>query len=113
MTEPLQSLGEQLTALARQAWQAMNGEVDDIIQSGERDAARIEHLLDHMLGFCYDPDMLAAYKRLCRHYFAINPLATADYVHAYREMWDMAGQEPVEGGRVGYGDSAEAGGAGV
>ena len=73
MTEPFQSLGQQLSALARQAKQAANGEVDAILLSGECDASRIENLLDHMLGFCYDPDMLLNYKRLCYHYFTINP----------------------------------------
>jgi hypothetical protein len=27
-------------------------------------------------------------KKLCRHYFKINPEATASYVYAYRDMWD-------------------------
>lgn len=48
MTEPFPSLGQQLSALARLAKQAVNGEVDAILLSGECDAARI----DHMLGFC-------------------------------------------------------------
>lgn len=44
--------------------------------------------------------MLLNYKRLCRHYFTINPQATVDYVHAYREMWDMADEmQRVEGSR--------------
>lgn len=109
MTDNLDQLAGQMVALFRQAMPLANAEVDAIIQSGERDAARIEHLLDHMLGFCHDPDMLLAYKRLCRHYFAINPQATAGYVHAYREMWGMAGQEQqVERGEAGRCNSAEA-----
>jgi hypothetical protein len=31
---------------------------------------------------------LLLYKKLCRHYYAIDPAASAAYVHAYREMWD-------------------------
>ncbi len=46
-----------------------------------------------MLGFCFDEDMLLLFKKLCRHYFRIDPAATADYVHTYREMWD---EEPNE-----------------
>jgi hypothetical protein len=30
----------------------------------------------------------AEIKALCRHYYALNPAATASYVHAYRDMWD-------------------------
>lgn len=32
------------------------------------------------------------YKKLCRHYWDIDPAATAYYVNAYREYWD--GDEP-------------------
>jgi len=89
MTEPLQSLGLQLTALFRQAISTANAEADAIIQRGERDSAPIDHQLDHMQGFCCDPDMLRVFKRLCRYYFTIEPAATAGHIQAYREMWDM------------------------
>ena len=88
ITEPFQSVSLQLTALFRQAIQLANAEVDAIIQNGERSAARIDHQLDHMLGFCCDPDMLLAFKRLCRYYFTIDPVATAGHINAYREIWD-------------------------
>jgi hypothetical protein len=74
--------------LARLAEQQYSAEADAIIRGESRDANRIERLLDGMLGFCFDGDMLRLYKRLCRYYFGINPQATAFYVHAYREMWD-------------------------
>jgi hypothetical protein len=69
--------------------QLANREVDDIIRIGERDTNRIEHQLDHLLGFCCAPDMLLVFKRLCRYYDGIDPVATAEYINAYREMWDM------------------------
>lgn len=116
----LRQLAERMQGLFRDAIAQANTEVDDIVQHNDRDTRRIEHLLDHMLGFCCDPDMLLAYKRLCRHYFAIDPVATAGYIHAYREMWDMpdeteAPQEEQrsQGCRAGCADSAEARGAGV
>ena len=88
MTDTLHSLAAQMKALFSQANTLANAEVDDILQSRDRDTRRIEHQLDHMLGFCCDPDMLLVFKRLCRYYYGIHPQATADYVHAYREMWD-------------------------
>jgi hypothetical protein len=97
MTDAFYGMGQQLTALFHQAIHAANVEVDDLIQSGERDTHRIEHQLDHMLGFCCDPDMLLAFKRLCRYYFDIDPVATAEYINAYRGMWDMP-DEVVTGG---------------
>jgi hypothetical protein len=79
---------ERMQGLARQAHAEYSREVDAVILSRSRDARRIEHLLDVILDFCFDPEMLQLYKKLCRHYFSINPVATAEYVHAYREMWD-------------------------
>ena len=89
MTDNLDQLAGHMVALFRKAVPQANLEVDAIIQSGERDAQRIEHQLDHMLGFCCDPDMLLVFKRLCRYYYGMDPMAAAGYVQAYREMWDM------------------------
>lgn len=62
--------------------------VDDILRTGSRDARHIEHTLDGLLDFCgFDP-VLAMYQQLCRHYWDIDPEATAFYVNAYRENWD-------------------------
>lgn len=102
MSDALKNLGSQLAALASQARHAMQADVDDIIQRDDRDLDRIEHLLDWTLGFCYDPAVLAQFNRLCRHYWVLDPVATARHVHAYRDMWDGDAA-----------DSAEAGGAGV
>lgn len=90
MSDNLHQLAGQMVTLFRQAAAHANAEVDDIIQTRDRDTQRIEHQLDHMLSFCCDPDMLLAFKRLCRYYYAIDPVATVGYVHAYREMWDSA-----------------------
>jgi hypothetical protein len=88
-----------MVALFRRAVPLAEAKVDAIIQSGEQDTQRIEHQLDHMIGFCCDPDMLVVFKRLCRHYYGMDPVAAAGYVQAYREMWDMA-DEVVARGRV-------------
>ena len=98
--ESFRLIGQQLTALFRQAIHAANVDVNDIIQRGERDRAYIDHQLDHMLGFCCDPDMLAVFKRLCRYYFTIDPVATAEHINAYREMWDTPDDEEDLGGGV-------------
>ena len=97
MTDNLDQLAGQMVALFRQAVPLATAEVDAIIQSGEQDTHRIEHQLDHMLGFCCDPDMLVAFKRLCRYYFDIDPVATAEHVNAYRVMWDMPDETENEG----------------
>ncbi len=89
MTDELRELGRQMTTRFRQAVPLADAAVDAIIQCGECGIDCIEHQLDHMLGFCCDPDMLVASKRLCRYCYEIDPVATAGYVQAYREMWDM------------------------
>ncbi len=41
-----------------------------------------------LLDFCGHEPVLRMFKDLCRHYWDIDPAATADYVNAYREYWD-------------------------
>jgi hypothetical protein len=77
-----------LRDLEQRAAQQYQPLVDDILRTGNRDAQTIERTLDGMLDFCGHEPVLAMYKELCRHYWAIDPAATADYIHAYRERWD-------------------------
>lgn len=91
LDELVKSIGELAKTrnqIARRAEQQYTLEVEDILKAQCRDPQRIEHLLDGMLDFCFDPSMLNLYKKLCRYYFKIDPEATASYVYAYREMWD-------------------------
>ena len=74
--------------LQRQAAQQYKPVVDDILRSGCRDAKQIEHTLDCLLDFCGHEPAFQLYKRLCRHYWDIDPAAAADYIKAYREHWD-------------------------
>ena len=97
----IRQVARQLSELFSQAIHAANVEVDALIQRRERDTQRIDHQLDHMLDFCCDPDMLVVFKRLCRYYYGIDPVATAEHINAYREMWDMPDeQDDVVGGGV-------------
>ena len=66
-----------------------------IIQSS-RDVQRIEHTLDQLLDVACLPDGLALFKTLCRHYWTLEPHATASYVQTYREMWDDEGANDTE-----------------
>ena len=89
--ELVQAIGELAVArqqLARQAEQQYSVEVESILRDQCREPQRIECLLDGMLDFCFDGEMLRLYKKLCRYYFKIGPIAIASYVYAYREMWD-------------------------
>jgi hypothetical protein len=72
--------------LARQAVAAYAPIVDSITGDQSRDVRQIEHTLDGLLDFCFDPEALVLFKTLCRHYYLIDPAATADDVDAYRTM---------------------------
>lgn len=86
-------LGKTLQSLTRRAELEYSAEVDTLIQTKCRDSARIERLLDGILDFCFDAGMLLLYKKLCRYYFNIDPVATVSYITFYREMWDSDHRE--------------------
>ena len=81
-------LAAELAPLYRQAAREYGAEVESIVGSGCRDVKRIECALDGVMDFAADPTCLEVFRRLCRYYWDIDPAATAQYVHAYREMWD-------------------------
>ena len=86
-----------MQALHRQAVETMAPTVQDILRSGNRDAPWIEHTLDQLLSHACIPEGLALFKALCRHYWPLDPQATASYVNAYREMWDGGDHHGTEG----------------
>ena len=77
--------GQQLQLRAEQQYKPV---VDALVRTGSQDAQQIEHTLDGLLDFCGHAPVLVLYRRLCRHYWGIDPAATAFYVKAYRELWD-------------------------
>lgn len=86
--QTIRTLAGSMRDLQRQAAQAYLPVVDDILRTRSRDTEHIEHTLDGLLDFCGHEPILQLYKKLCRHYWDIDPTATADYVNAYREYWD-------------------------
>ena len=62
-------------------------EVKSIVDGNSKDIRRIEHALDTLLDVAFDDDILMLFKKLCRHYYYIDPQATANYIYGYRDMW--------------------------
>ena len=87
------ALAEAVCDLQQQAAQQYKPVVDDILRTRSREIRHIEHTLDRLLDFCGHEPVLRMYKKLCRHYWDIDPAATAYYINAYREYWDSDGQE--------------------
>ena len=87
MFEGITSFARRVQDLQRQAAQQYEPIVNQLLRSGSQDAGQIERTLDGLLDFCGHEPVLQLFKRLCRHYWDINPVATADYVNAYRAQW--------------------------
>lgn len=81
------ALARSVRDLQERAAQQYQPVVEEILRTGSRDAAHIERTLDGLLDFGGHESVLAMYRQLCWHYWAIAPTATADYVRAYRERW--------------------------
>lgn len=84
----IHDLASRMKDLERQAEQQYLPIVNDLLHTRSRDIAAIEHTLDGLLDFCGCESVLQLYKRLCRYYWEIEPVATAGYINAYRETWD-------------------------
>lgn len=95
-TQSLDGLVEALSNLNQQALTEYAPVVDSILRSLSRDTQHIEHTLDGLLGFCGYTPALDLYKKLCRHYWEIDPIATAQYVDAYRDAWDSDEAGPTD-----------------
>jgi hypothetical protein len=87
-------IAKSIQSLNQQAVSEYTPIVESILNSGSREISDIEHTLDGLLSFCGDDSVTVLYKKLCRHYWEIDPAATASYINAYREMWDS--EEKVE-----------------
>lgn len=88
LVNSISKLAEVHQNLGKQAFVVYKIEVENLIRSKATNKNRIEHLLDGMLSFCFEEDMLQLYKQLCKYFYAINPAATIYHVYAYRDMWD-------------------------
>jgi len=94
MLESFRGLAVQLQAINQQAVREYAPVVDALVRDNSCDVRTIEQTLDGLLSFCAYEPALQLYKKLCRHYYTINPAATAEYVHAYKEMWDEEEKAP-------------------
>ena len=91
-------LTAEVQALREQGIAELTPAVQELVRSASRDVQRIEHTLDPLLDLACLPEGLALFKTLCRHYWALDPQATADYVNMYREMWDDEAQDESDEG---------------
>ncbi|MDR2615681.1 MAG: hypothetical protein LBC28_03780 [Oscillospiraceae bacterium] len=65
--------------------------VNQILSGQIMSPREIEHILDHMLDYCYDDEMLSLYKRICRRLMDKHPELVYNAVMNYRDVWDSDG----------------------
>lgn len=92
MIESIADLAAGIRSVNQQAVREYTPLVEAILRSRSHDKRHIEHALDGLLDFCGNEPALQLYRRLCRHYWDIDPVATASYVETYRKTWD-SGEE--------------------
>jgi len=84
----VQQIVERMEALNRQAELEYTPLVNSLILRKSKDSHEIERLLDGLLDFACDKQILNLYRKLCKYYYLINPESTAQYITFYKEMWD-------------------------
>ncbi|WP_273225280.1 hypothetical protein [Geosporobacter ferrireducens] len=88
LSREIMEMVETRNILASRALEYFEPEVHEIIESRCCDKQKIEELLDRLLDYCFNEQILLLYRKLCRYYYQIDPAATVGYVNAYRDMWD-------------------------
>jgi hypothetical protein len=95
----IRDLAAGLRDLHRQIAEAYAPVVQHLLLTRSQDEREIEHTLDRLLDCACIPEGLALFKSLCRHYYPLNPVATATYIYAYRDLCDSdqpAGPEELD-----------------
>ena len=80
--------------LNKQKYVIVKDEIEKIIRDNIKDERYIQRKLDEMLDillFYENDDSLLLFRRLCKYYFSINPMVTAQYITYYREQNDPEG----------------------
>lgn len=95
----LTALAESLRGAEEHAIAQYTPTVESILHSHSRDVTHIERTLDSLLDLAGHPAGLQLFRRLCRHYWDIDPAATAEYVMIYRNTWDDGVREANGKGR--------------
>lgn len=88
MDKTIMKLAKSIQIVSKKAVIIYKRELEGIINSNCRDKYWIEHALDGILGFCFDPNMIELYRKFCRFYYGIDQDAAIRHVHYYRDMWD-------------------------
>ncbi len=88
---------KRIQVLSREAVALIKPQAEDIIRNAVTDEKRIERILNTLPDFAgTSEDGLILFKRLCQHYYPLNPRATAGYISAYRDIYDNGTENESE-----------------
>ena len=88
LLQSLKGVAHRLQLLSQRAVGEYAPLVDQIVRTQSRDIRHIEHTRDGLLDFCgYEP-ALRLFKTLCRYYWELDPVGTAGYINAYRDLFE-------------------------
>ena len=85
----LLKLCKELSLLWKQKYLMLKEEAEFVIENNIKDEIRIERILDNLLELCEDEKALLLYRKVCRYYYSINPIAIVDYINFYKEWYDQ------------------------
>ncbi|MFA6433851.1 MAG: hypothetical protein WCW52_04075 [Elusimicrobiales bacterium] len=88
IAESVGRLAKEIKRFAARAVTGYGPVVNYLLLCRSKDARRITAALDGLLDFCWDPDALLLFHKLCRYYHDIDPRAAEEYARRYREMWN-------------------------
>ena len=77
LTSDIRQIVQSVEALNRQAELEYAPLVNSVIQRKSKDSHEIERLLDGLLDFACNKQILNLYRKLCKYYYFINPESTA------------------------------------
>lgn len=88
MENSIRKMVEASEPIYRQAELEYTPLVNSLIKNQCKDSKEIERLLDGLLDFASDKRILNLFRKLCQHYYSIDPVSTAEYISIYRKIWD-------------------------
>ena len=87
MKKSIFQIAEQINQLHKKAYDVYLPLVDNVCRR-EVSEEELSYLLDYLLGFACDENILGLYKKVCRRYLYTYPSCVKSYIDAYREMWE-------------------------
>ena len=96
----LRLLGEQMEAIGQAQLGACTARIVGVLTGLITGVSAIDRLLDDLLNAARTADGTEVFRQVCRFLYPNNPRLVAEYVYAYRDLWDDEAQSdnPIQEG---------------